>query len=210
MIGATPEISGNYVKGVREQMVKRGRQPDDVLGFAYMKVITGGTEEEAIKLRDEYLEQIDYEGAMALMGGWAGVDLSSLDPDQPVEYIETNAVRTMLHSFSAADPNREWTVRDIARYIGLGGAGPVLVGAPEQIADRLEDWISAGVDGFNLSYATLPGSFEDFIDGVVPVLQKRGRMQSEYAEGTLREKLFAGRGARLASPHPAATCRRPW
>ncbi len=210
VIGATPEISGNYVKNVRAQMAQRGRKPEDVLGFAYMKVITGGTEEEALRLRNEYLEQIDYDGAMALMGGWAGVDLSSLDPDQPVEYIETNAVRTMLHSFTQADPNREWTVRDITRYIGLGGAGPVLVGAPEQIADQLEDWIDAGVDGFNLSYATLPGSFEDFIDGVVPVLQRRGRMQTEYAEGTLREKLFPGRGARIARPHPAATCRRPW
>jgi len=144
------------------------------------------------------------------MGGWAGIDLSSLDLDQPVEYIETNAVRTLLHSFSQADPTREWTVRDIARYIGLGGAGPVLVGAPEQIADRLEDWIDAGIDGFNLSYATLPGSFEDFIEGVVPVLQHRGRMQTEYGEGTLREKLFPGRGPRLTTPHPAATCRRPW
>ena len=44
-----------------------------------MKVITGGTEEEALMLRDEYLEQIDYDGAMAFMGGWAGIDLSSLE-----------------------------------------------------------------------------------------------------------------------------------
>ena len=136
---------------------------------------------------------------MALMGGWAGVDLSALNPDQPVEYIETNAVRTMLHSFSQADPSRQWTVRDIARYVGLGGAGPVLVGAPEQIADQLEDWIDAGVDGFNLAYSVLPGSFEDFVDGVVPVLQKRGRMQSEYAPGTLREKIFPSKGPRLAA-----------
>lgn len=210
VIGSGSDVAGAYVKNVREQMVKRGRRPEDVLGFAYMKVITGGTEAEAIARRDEYLEQTSYEGSMALMGGWAGVDLSTLDPDQPVEYIETNAVRTMLHSFTLADPTRVWTVGDIARYVGLGGAGPVLVGAPEQIADQLEDWTDAGVDGFNLAYSTLPGSFEDFIDGVVPVLQRRGRMQSEYGEGTLREKLFPGRGARITAPHPAATCRRPW
>lgn len=210
VIGSTAEIAGNYVKGVREQAAKRGRKPDDIKGFAYMKVITAGTEEAAHKLRDEYLEQTSYEGSMALMGGWAGVDLSALDPNQPVEYIETNAIRTMLHSFSQADPSRQWTVGDIARYVGLGGAGPVLVGAPEQIADQLEDWIDAGVDGFNLAYSVLPGSFEDFIDSVVPVLQQRGRMQSEYAPGTLREKIFPGKGPRLAAPHPAATCRRPW
>jgi long-chain alkane monooxygenase len=57
----------------------------------------------------------------------------------------------------------------------------------------LEDWIAAGVDGFNVAYATVPGTFEDFIDGVVPVLQRRGRMQTSYRPGTLREKLFEDR-----------------
>ena len=79
---------------------------------------------------------------------------------------------------------------DITHYVGMGGAGPVLVGAPEKIADKFEHWIEAGVDGFNLAYAVSPGTFEDFIDGVVPVLKRRGRMQSEYLGGTLREKLF--------------------
>ena len=48
------------------------------------------------------------------------------------------------------------------------------------------------------------------VDGVVPVLQKRGRMQREYRPGTLREKLFDGRAPRLQGAHPAALCRRPW
>jgi long-chain alkane monooxygenase len=210
VIGSKPEIDGAYMKAVRDKMRKRGRDPQDILGFAYIKAITGGTEAEAQAKYDDYLEQVSYEGALALMGGWSGIDLSGLDPDEPVEYIKTNAVRTFLHSFTDADPDREWTVRDIASYVGIGGAGPVLVGAPEQIADQLEEFIAAGVDGFNMSYAVMPGSFEDFIDGVVPVLQQRGRMQSEYAEGTLREKLFPHIGPRLGAPHPAAECRREW
>lgn len=120
------------------------------------------------------------------------------------------AVRAVLHSFTAADPGRLWTLRDVARFVGIGGAGPVLVGAPEQIADQLEDWIVAGVDGFNLSYATLPATFVEFVDEVVPGLQRRGRMQTSYRPGTLREKLFAGRTARMLAPHPAAAVRRPW
>ncbi len=83
-------------------------------------------------------------------------------------------------------------------------------GATEHIADQLADWIDGGVDGFNLSYATLPSSFEDFVDGTVPVLQRRGRMQTEYRPGSLREKLFDGRDAHVAPSHPAAACRRPW
>ena len=98
-------------------------------------------------------------------------------------------------------------MRDVARFVGIGGAGPVLVGTPESIADQFEDWIDAGVDGFNLAYTPTPGSFVEFVDGVVPILQKRGRMQKEYRPGTLREKLF-GKGPKLQVPHPAALDRR--
>lgn len=210
VIGSAPQVAGDYVRNIRSKMVSHGRRPEDVLGFAYMKIITGSTEAEARTKYDEYYAQVSYDGALALLCGWAGIDLSQYPPDLPVEYIETNAIRTMLHSFTTGDPSRRWTMRDIANYVGVGGAGPVLVGTPEQIADKLETWIDAGVDGFNLAYSTMPGSFVDFIDGVVPVLQKRGRMQREYRAGTLREKLFPGRAPRLTTTHPAGQCRRPW
>jgi len=210
VIGSQPHVDGQYCTTIREKMKKHGRDPEDLLVFAYMKVITGSTEEEAQRKYNEYFEQVSYEGAMALLCGWSGIDLSEYDPDMPVEFIKTNAIRTFLHSFTLGDPNREWTMRDIANYVGIGGAGPVVVGTPEQVCDQLEDWIDEGVDGFNLAYATLPGSFEDFIDGVMPELQKRGRVQPEYGEGTLREKLFPHRDVRMQAPHPAAICRRPW
>ncbi|MGR8919945.1 MAG: LLM class flavin-dependent oxidoreductase [Gammaproteobacteria bacterium] len=210
VIGANPAVAGDYARTIREKTAAFGRRPEDILCFAYMKIIVGGTEAEAQAKYAEYSEQVSVEGALALLSAWTGVDFSGYDPDQPIEYIDTNAVRTVLHSFTAGDPGRTWTVGDVARYIGIGGAGPVLVGAPEQIADQLEDWIDAGVDGFNLSYATLPATFEEFVDGVVPVLQRRGRMQTSYRPGTLREKLFDGSGPRIELPHPAAACRQPW
>lgn len=84
----------------------------------------------------------------------------------------------------------------------------MVVGTPEQLVDIFQEWVQAGVDGFNLAYAITPGTFEDFVEGVVPVLQKRGLMQKEYQEGTLREKLFGRGRARLLAPHPAAQYRR--
>lgn len=207
VIGSTPSVAGQYVRGIKEVAKERGRAPEDILCFAYMKVITGETEAKARQKYEEYFEQCSYDGGMALLSGWSGVDFGQFEPDQPIEYIETNAFRTMLHSFTEGDPNRKWTMRDVARFVGIGGAGPVLVGTPESIADQFEDWIDAGVDGFNLAYTTTPGSFVEFVDGVVPILQKRGRMQKEYRSGTLREKLF-GKGAKLQSPHPAALDRR--
>lgn len=206
--GPAPAIVGQLVKETRACASQYGRSPEDPLFFMYLKVITGATETEAQRKYHEFLEQVNYDGALALLSGWSGVDCSQLDPDQPFEYIETNAVRTLFQSLAKADPQRRRTVRDLTKSVGIGGGGPVLVGAPEQIVDKLMEWITAGVDGFNLAYAITPGTFVDFIDGVVPILQQRGLMQRDYQEGTFREKLFGGGHARLHAPHPAARYRR--
>jgi alkanesulfonate monooxygenase SsuD/methylene tetrahydromethanopterin reductase-like flavin-dependent oxidoreductase (luciferase family) len=113
-------------------------------------------------------------------------------------------MRSALESFTSADPNRVWTVRELAEHVAIGGRGPLLIGAPEQIADAMISWVEAtGIDGFNLAYAVTPESFEDFVELVVPELQRRGVYKHDYRGGSLREKLF-GAGARLMPPHPAA------
>ena len=74
----------------------------------------------------------------------------------------------------------------------------------EQVADQLQQWVEeTGVDGFNLAYAVTHESFTDFVELIVPELQKRRVYEKEYREGTLREKLF-GFGSRLPSEHPGA------
>ena len=78
-----------------------------------------------------------------------------------------------------------------------------VVGTPEQIADRLAQWRDAGVDGINVGNATIPGSYEEFIDHVMPVLRERGLARGESAPVTFRERLF-GSGDRLNDRHPAA------
>jgi long-chain alkane monooxygenase len=67
-------------------------------------------------------------------------------------------------------------------------------------------WRDAGVHGINVVKAEIPGSYEEFVDHVIPVLRERGLAQREYAEGTLRRKLF-GRRDRLPDTHPAARYR---
>jgi long-chain alkane monooxygenase len=144
---------------------------------------------------------------MALLCGWSGIDFSKFDPDKPLRYIETNAARTVMQAFIRSEEDRQWSLRELVRLIGANGGGKLLMGTPEQLADTFQDWINVGIDGFNLAYMVTPGSFIDFIDGVVPVLQKRGLMQREYQEGTLREKIFGAGGARLRAPHPATRYR---
>ena len=203
-----PQAVGTYIQAIRAATAQRGRNPQDIIFSTYIKAITGGTEAEARRKYDDFFEQVSYEGALALLSGWSGIDFGQYDPDQELEYVETNAVRTLMQMFAKTDTSRKWTMRDLAKYVGIGGGGPVLVGTPEQLADAFQEWIDVGVDGFNLAYAITPGTFEDFVDGVVPVLQQRGMMQTEYQDGTFREKLFGQGRARLQDPHPAARARQ--
>lgn len=110
----------------------------------------------------------------------------------------------MLRALIEAAPDQTWRFGDLIKTI----ANTFVVGSVEQIADQLERWQrEADVDGINLTYTTTPGSFTDFVDGVVPILQDRGLAQRDYAPGTLREKL-TGDGARINVRHTAASHRR--
>jgi alkanesulfonate monooxygenase len=114
----------------------------------------------------------------------------------------------MVEGLTLADPGRVWTVRELAHASAIGGVSQLLVGSPEQIADGLQALArDTGVDGFNVSYAVTPESFEDFVDLVIPELQRRGAFKRDYREGTLREKLQGPGRARLPASHPAAAHR---
>ncbi len=208
VVGPSPLVVGQYARDIRDKARAQGRVPEHIKIMAFIKVITGPTAAAARQKLEEFSSYISYDGALALLSGWTGIDFSSYAPDQKLEYIETNAIRTLVHGFTEADPSRQWTMRDLATYVGIGGAGPVIVGDYAQVADQLEIWLAAGVDGFNLAYGITPGSFEDFIDGVVPILQARGLMQTEYALGTYREKLYGAGQARLLNDHPGTRYRR--
>lgn len=197
-----------YVKKLREDVAKNGRDPQSVKVLMLVTVIVGETEEEAWAKYDDLAQYISYEGALSLISGWSGVDFSQFEPDQEIEYIETNAIQSLLESLTKTSPNKKWTVRELAHFVGIGGMGPIIVGTPEQVADSLEKWIEdTDVDGFNLAYATTPQTFEDFVELVVPELQKRGLLKTEYEEGTLREKLFGKGQQRLPENHIGAKYR---
>jgi alkanesulfonate monooxygenase len=174
--------------------------------FGMMTVIVAPTEAEARAKRADYRRYADQEGALTLMSGWTGVDFARLDPDGIVEHVESEAGRTALENITRADPDRRWTVREVAEHVSIGGIGPVLVGSPATVADELESWIDeTDLDGFNLTFVVRPETFENVVDLVVPELQRRGRYKQAYAGGSLREKL-SGR-ARLDDRHPAAEYR---
>ena len=195
--------AASVISDVRSQAVRNGRRPEDIQFFQGLSPVVGGTETEAKAKEAEYLEQFSTEGALAHLSGSIGIDLSDIDLDQSLKSIDTRSMRGMVKGLIESTPDQTQTFRDLIR---TRNAGQFLTGSPEQIADALQDWQKAGVDGFNLIYSVTPGTFVDFIEAVVPILQKRGLMQKEYAPGPLREKMF-GYG-RLPARHLAAGFRR--
>jgi long-chain alkane monooxygenase len=188
---------------VRARAARYGRRPDEVKFYPGICPIVGGTEAEARAKEAELREELSIEGGLAHLSGSVGADLGQLDLDQPIGSFDFNGVTGFIKTMAETAPDKSWTFGDLARR---QMTGQFLVGAPEQIADRLASFAEAGADGFNLIYTTTPGTFVDFIDGVVPVLQERGMMQREYTPGPLRNKLFGW--PRLPAGHPGAGLRR--
>jgi FMN-dependent oxidoreductase (nitrilotriacetate monooxygenase family) len=201
----TPEILGRSIAATRALAAELGRDPRSIKFFSLMTVITAPTDEEARAKYEEYRRYVSLEGALTLYGGWSGLDLSRMDPDEPLRYAETEAVRSAVEAFTTVDPERDWTPRDIAEWVGIGGMGVVVVGSPQTVADEMERWVEvADVDGFNLAYAITPGTFVDLVELVVPELRRRGLLPEHYAGRTLREELHGPGQVRLREDHPGA------
>ena len=136
------------------------------------------------------------------MSGAIGVDLGAIDLDQPLDTFDNRSNQGIVRGVMEAAPDKKQTFRDL---LGEHQAH-FLTGTPEQIADALQKWQEAGVDGFNIGYIVTPGTFVDFIDAVVPILQERGLMQREYSPGPLRQKIYGD--PKLPKSHPGAAYRR--
>ena len=193
----------NVINDIRSQAKQLGRRPEDILFFQGISPVVGGTEAEAMSKASDYIDQFSTEGSLAHLSGGIGIDMGVVDLDQRLDTIDPQSMRGFIKSLIESAPDKKRTFRDLIRN---RMAGQFLTGTPEQIADALEEWQQRGVDGFNIVYSVTPGTFVDFIDGVVPVLQSRGLVQREYSPGPLRQKLFGA--PKLPDRHIGASYRR--
>ena len=143
MSGPSAKVIAPRVSAIRAQAAEVGRNPAEILMFSMMTIILGRTEAEAEAKYADYRRHINAEGALALMSGWTGVDFSTYDLDQQVRHVQNDAGRTAMDNITRADPDRVWTVREVVEHVGIGGAGPVVVGTPEKVADEIEAWFEA-------------------------------------------------------------------
>lgn len=205
----TKEYTKTAVKQIRDELVKQGRDPYSVKIYTLVTVLADETQALAEAKYQDMLKSINVEGALVSNSGWLGTDLSKYDFDEPLTNIKSNAILAVVEALSnsTTEDGKTWTLRDLVKLCGIGGLGPKIVGDARHVADVLQEYVEyTDVDGFNLSYAVTPGSFEDVVRYVVPELQRRGVYKHEYTEGSLRHKLF-GQGDRLPDTHIGAQYR---
>jgi FMN-dependent oxidoreductase (nitrilotriacetate monooxygenase family) len=195
--------AASNIAQLRAEAVRAGRRAEDVKIFGGLSFVLGSTEEEARRLDREFREAQSLEAAFAKYSAFWQFDLSQLRPrDRLSDILNGAAITDQLRKVLGYSPDVDWTLEEFVRWIATRRA----VGTPDQIVAEIEAWQDLGVDGLNITYVISPGTFQDFADHLTPLLIERGLMRSEYAPGTLREKLF-GAGPHLPDSHPARAAR---
>jgi long-chain alkane monooxygenase len=201
--GSTAAELARYTGGVREEAARAGRDPRSLKVIAGVAMVIGATREEAERKHREILDSQTPEITVASFALYTGLDLSTYDPDTPMDDLHTEMSQTQITRFSGK------TVGSVLRsWHEHGVRGETLVGSAEEIADALCGLAEAAdLDGYLVNPLIQPGSTADFIEHVLPLLRARGAFRHDYEEPTLRERLLGPGGPRLRSDHPGASHR---
>jgi FMN-dependent oxidoreductase (nitrilotriacetate monooxygenase family) len=187
-----------HLKGLLAQY---GRTADELHILPGLAPILGSTEQEAKEREAHFNELIVPEAAIRILSDSVNVDLTSYDPDSPFPYWEvnpetSNSKKSRLQLLKDLAKREKLTIRQMSRHVIAAGGHHTFAGTPEQLADLMEQWFDAGAcDGFNIMPSHYLRGLEEFVDHVIPILQKRGRFRTEYAGNTLRDHLGLKRPA---------------
>ena len=203
-IDPTPEGRKAYYEDIKTRASDAGRNPDDVKIFPSFVPFIGETEAIAKEKQAYHNELADPISGLITLSVHTDHDFSQYDLDAPIEEVTvpgTQGLFEVAHRLSVED---NLTLRDVGKLYAQGVLLPQFVGTPEQIADRIEESFHGGeADGFILSAAQSPGTFDEFVDLVVPELQRRGLFRTEYTGTTLRDHLGLGRASLTPAPRAA-------
>ena len=177
-----------FYADVKGRMEKAGRSRDHLKILPGVFVVTGDSLEEARQKRTLLDSFVHYESGIASLSIALGHDVSGFDPDGPLPEIpESNASQSARQRVVDWALDERLTIRQLAQRIG-GYSGLEMIGTPVMIADQMEAWLmDEGCDGFNVMFPYLPAGLDDFVDKVIPELQRRSLFRREYEGPTLRE-----------------------
>ena len=189
-IDPTPEGRRAYYDDIKSRASNFGRNPDQVLIFPAFIPFIGETESIAREKQAFHNELADPISGLITLSVHTDHDFSVYDLDAPVEDVTVSGTQGLFDTARRVANRDNLTLRDIGKWYAQGVLLPQFVGTATQVADQIEASFAAGeADGFMVSAAQSPGTFNDFVDYVVPELQRRGLFRTEYTGDTLRDHL---------------------
>jgi alkanesulfonate monooxygenase len=179
-----------FYADVKGRMDKLGRDRDHLKILPGAFVVVGETVDEAREKRAKLDSLVHFDSSIASLSIALGHDVSHCDPEGPLPEIPpSNASQTSRDRVVDLARRENLNARQLAQRLG-GFSGLAFIGTPRTIADEMEAWlVEEGSDGFNVMFPYLPEGLDDFVDKVIPELQRRGIFRREYAGPTLRENL---------------------
>ncbi len=184
-----PVDAGELRDDIRSRADDAGRNPDDVKLLFGAQPIIGESEAHAVELQQEHNELVPLDAGLAILSAHLDFDLAKLDPNEPMADRSEPELQRMRTRYLNPDGS-SMSVAEVAQKHGQSVGLPQIVGTAVSVADQLEAFADeAGGDGFMLSPIHCPGSIDDFVDHVIPELQRRGRVRTEYTGTTIRDHL---------------------
>lgn len=209
LIGTNPHDVRPIVDQYRMLAAEQGRDPRSLKIIMMLTPIVAETDELAQQKLDRIKQHAQVDAALALWGGWTGIDLAGADPDKPLDQFRGDGIQAFSDMLTRVDSELVWTPRKLAEWLCVGGMSASCVGSPQTVVDHLEEWVRvADVDGFNIARVTNFATFRDFGEMITPELRRRGLIPATTTPGavTLRERVLGQ--AKLRDDHPGAAFRR--
>jgi N-acetyl-S-(2-succino)cysteine monooxygenase len=180
-----------FYRGLKDRVRKAGRREDDLLVLPGVMPIIGRSEAEAREKYQELQVLIDPAIGVGLLSGFLGFDLSGYSVDGPLPEIpRTEGWLSRQVMFAEMAKRESLSIRQLYERVAGARGHKVIIGTPRTIADEMEAWFTGeAADGFNVLPAILPDGLIEFVDQLVPELQRRGLFRTEYEGATLREHL---------------------
>ncbi|KQU56777.1 hypothetical protein ASG84_19355 [Rhodococcus sp. Leaf278] len=208
LVGVNPHDVRPIVDQYRMLAAEQGRDPRSLKIIMMLTPIVAETDELAHEKLLQVQKHAQVDAALALWGGWTGVDLSGADPDKPLDQFRGDGIRAFSDMLTRVDSELVWTPRKLAEWLCVGGMSASIVGSPKTIVDHFEEWMEvADVDGFNIARVTNFETFRDFGELITPELRRRGLIpDTNRTEATSLRELVLGQ-PRLRDDHPGASFR---
>jgi FMN-dependent oxidoreductase (nitrilotriacetate monooxygenase family) len=187
------DTAQEFYRDIKSRARGLGRDPSHVLIMPGVSPFIGRTEEEAREKYDQLTGLILEDDGVALLNALTGgtLDLRGYDLDGPLPPAPaTEGMKSRQALIRSIADENNFTIRQLYQWVASARGHFTIVGTPVQIVDTLQEWFeNEAADGFNILPPWLPTGLNDFVDLIVPELQRRGLFRTAYEGRTLRENL---------------------